>query len=298
MSPRLTPGRILVLSGTAALAVLAIPPTGAQDAAGVQDVGWWSQQPAASAQPEDGVQLTWAAESAQSVAALHVVVPDVEGEVLLVLEETGGLATDRAAVDLCVTTSSWTPANPGAWGDRPTVDCEADPPTLGRDATALEWTGSIDALLAGSAPGDIVGVVLQPQGVPPAAGLPITPPFQLDLSGATLQVLDTGGPPTTAPPATSVTDPTFTDPAVGDPEFAPPDLGGSGFDAGPLPDTPATTVPTVEENDPGDDFVGLGPIDGTSGTGRPWWRVALLVPISLFGGFGAAFARRGLRTLS
>ncbi|MEO6317764.1 MAG: hypothetical protein ABIP36_03170, partial [Acidimicrobiales bacterium] len=61
---------------------------------------------------------------------------------------------------------------------------------------------------------------------------------------------------------------------------------------------PAAIPATSPAADTSDDFVALGPVAGTSGPGRPWWRLALLTPISLVGGFGAAFARRTSRAIS
>jgi hypothetical protein len=287
------PGRALALASVAGLAVLVVPPSRAQDVGGVSDTGWWSQQPGATAKEADGVQLTWAAEAAQSVAAVHVVVPDIDGEVLLVLKEAGGFATDLGGIDLCRTTGSWQPANPGAFAARPAVACTAAPPQMGRDSTALEWTGSLAELLADAEPGDTVGIALLPRGVPPADGLPITTPFQVDLSEPTLRVLDTGLPTTV--PSTAPSDQTVIEPGVGEPGYTPPALGDGGFDVGTVPPAPPVAPPTTAEISEGDDFVALGPIDGTPEPGRPWWRLAVLTPISLAGGFGASVFRKALR---
>lgn len=292
--PVMTPTRVLVLAATAALVVLAVPVSEAQDVGGTGDTGWWSQRLGATAKADDGIEVAWVAEAPQSVAAVEVVVPAAEGEVLLVFEEIGGFSMDRGRIDLCRTTEDWEPANPGAFADAPSVECADVPPELGRDGTALEWTGSLGELLVGATPGQTVGIALLPRGVEPAEGLPVTTPFQVDLAGATLRVLDSGV-PTTAPAVTGpvVTDPVV-DPGVGGPGFTTPDLGTGGFDTGPIPPEPATAPPTTAAISEGDDFVALGPVDGTSGPGRPWWRLALLTPISLVGGVGAALARRNL----
>lgn len=287
------PALAVVVTGVAALGLLAVPVSSAQDVGGVQDGGWWSQRLGASATAADGVEVAWAAEAPQSVAALHIVVPSVEGEVLLVLSEVGGLATDLGGIELCRTTGTWTPADPGSWASRPALACADEPPQLGRDATALEWVGSLADLLAGAAPGDTVGIALLPVGRPPADGLPITVPFQVELAHATLRVLAGPNVPTTAAPP--VTDGVVLPPDVGDPGYTPPALGSGGFDAGPLPEPPAPPTPTTIVDDPADDFVALGPVDGTSGPGRPWWRLALVTPLSLMGGWGAALTRRRLR---
>ncbi len=290
-------GALLVGLG---LGAWAIPSAQATPAAGVQTApalatGWWTTQPLAQPVANGGFEVGWAAEQEQSTAAVRFDTSSVAGgTVFLILKEVGGNATDQGAIVVCGAANTWTPANPGAYADRPAANCAASPHVeLGRDAATKEWAGDISAL-AGS--GGTVSFAVRPTGKPLAAGSPASAPFTVDFASAELRF----EPPTVTTSVTTDTSPpptynTGDGPTYADPGFAYPETG-SGLDTAGLPpvDTAAPVADAVTPTrTPAQPFV-HGPVDLTKGQSRPWGRVLVLTPLSAGIGTLTAAGRRRL----
>lgn len=272
--------RVKAVFAIAVFASLFSAPAGAAPAASITQTGWWSQRPGASAQPDGGFELALAPNEALSIAAIRIDVNAVQlSSALLSITESQAFGSEVAGISACVTTDSWTPANPGAWEDRPTPNCNTST-TLGRRNTG-EWSADISSLLT-------VGtnsIVLVPGSSPDTQGAPV--PYQLGFEKPKL--LATA--PTAPPPDTSGGGSSS---SGGSPTIvSAPDTPPTSQSAGPpavvvAPDpsaTPSAEVPFAAAPASGDD-------DG--GVSRPWWRLALLLPIAALAGAAATVARRGV----
>jgi hypothetical protein len=256
-------------------------------------VGWWTQDPTAAEQPDGGFQVAAAGGQPVSVAAVRFTVPDGATRATLHLQEAeGAVVGPTTALQACPTADQWQPANPGAFADAPKPDC-ATPIELTRDETALTWSGTVPAAVAGSLmilPGETAG-----------GGAPVDPAFQLTFTGAALEVSTGaagGGISAPTPPSPS----SYTAPSGGgSSSFG----GGSSSFAtpGPVSATPttATTVAggataTTVEPTVGEAIQQVG--DGSGGGGgadQPWERLLFLVPLSALTGVAFVYGKRILR---
>jgi hypothetical protein len=299
--------RRLATGAVAAAALLAATtatggPAASQELAAITQVGWWSQRPGATPQPEGGFELAVGlGGQEQSAAALRL---EAGGELtgaVISLDEATAVGAQVAGIRACTTTQAWDDANPGAYDDRPPADCGAAV-ELTRDEAGGFWTGDVTALLD---PDGTTLILLEPVAGEVVGGLPVVPGFQIQFSGAqvlatgTSPAAETGGTPTPVPafeppPGGGVEAPGFDAPAFDGPTFAGPDLATAELDLGaPEPAAPATTQTIGEERpSPTDDLFASGPISGIPGDPRPWWRLVVLVPLSAAVGVGAALGRR------
>ncbi len=273
-------GRVL---GLVACGLWVLPMTSVSAAgAAVTAIGWWSQRPGAAELPEGGFELSLSPAGPLSQAALRIKVDSVQlTSALLELTESSAAGAEVAAVVACTTTDAWTPANPGAWQDAPAPNCARNAP-LSRNFSG-EWSGDIESLLTvGTA-----SIVLVPMSHADTQGAPI--PYQLVFSEARLIATAPEPPAPTAPPsdqAGAEPTPDAQPPAVVGPTDPRPDGAGSS-----PPPVAVQTVAPDTENLP----TVAGDEDDGDATKRPWWRVAILVPLAGMCGAGAVFARRTAR---
>lgn len=163
------------LAGVAGLVVGAFlfvvaPFAGAQDAASLDDSGWWArtnQDPllgqASGADVTPGQLLVEGApEGATAIAALRATLPADTGSPVLTLKVASQLGGDTAILLACQAGSGWTGAHAGPWGAKPNPDCAQSVQGVPSDDGA-EWTFALGPLQFG----DQLNIVLTP-GVDPA----------------------------------------------------------------------------------------------------------------------------------
>lgn len=304
--------------GPAALMMLAWLPTppgvGAQTVAAVQGTAWWSQRPGAAPLPDGGVEVAVGfGGEVQSVAAIAVRVDAPVRTVVLILEESEATGSETADLRVCRTDpGSIRGANPGAWEDRPDVDCSSRVPLVRNESTAA-WSADVTSLLE---VGAATGLAIDPAGREAVPGVPLVPGFSIQLAPPKLLVSaapshPTDDTPTQATPTDGTTGPPPAPLADAwlpglEPEI--PVAVDEGFVAPPLqpvsPDTEAS-MPTTTDVDrqtqvgsgspepvSADDLFATGPVPGAAGDARPWWRLVVLVPLSAVVGLGAALGRR------
>ena len=269
----------------------------AQETAGVtvEEVGWWSSQPTALAQPDNGFQVAAGPQGdAQSVAAIRITIDAThvdDLQVHLVEGDGGAVGTEFGSLRVCTTTAPWTAANPGALADAPVADCTSAA-TLTR-TTDGSWLGDLTAL---APDGGTVSLVIQPQYQPP---VPVGPGMIVTISAGEFAATGSSAPSTTETTAGSFgggdTGPGTSEDlygSFGGGDFSgdfgtgsyvvPPPVGG---DDGSGSTVPPTSTPTTTVDD---DFA-LEPVASGGGESRPWGRLVLLVPLSA--GFGVASVR-------
>lgn len=286
-----------VVTGVLGALVLPGVPARAQAAAEIADTGWWTQNPAPNA-PAGGFEVAEGPQGPLSVAAFHIRVEATTlTQAVLTLSESQVVGTP--ALQVCPTTSTWTPATGGAYSAAPTPNC-ATSVTMTRNATGAVDTADIRKLI-GPGPTTVSLMV-----VPLPGAAPVQVPFDATFSAATMladgdiqpAAADTG--PASGSSDTSGSSFGFdTSPpaAVG---VAPsPDLGAAPFPA--LSSTPspadqqAAAAPAQE--------VGRFPTTGQvglpkgHGANQPWGRAWVFAIVALAVGALAAFARRWLHTL-
>jgi hypothetical protein len=137
--------RIVGALAAAAVLVLAVPHAAS---AGVDTVGWFTRNPAASA-PEGGVQVANAPDGVVSYAAISVT---EEGDTItratLTLKEEGqGLNAAGATLRACPAAGTFS-AGQGALADGPKADCAVGSVELTRDGEGV-WTADVTSVLTG-----------------------------------------------------------------------------------------------------------------------------------------------------
>lgn len=266
-----------------------VGPAGAQNPP--EAVGWWSSDPTAQSEPEGGFQVAAALGRPTSVAALRFSTPSGTTSATLTLTETGGFVTDTSAVQVCVTTEPWQPANPGAMDDAPMPDC-ASPVPLARDGTT--WTAQVAPLLPSI--GGERSLMIVPGGES-EGGAPVDPGFRVSFADATLTVVAAPGTTTSSTSTTLYTAP----PPSGSGSSS---SGGGSFTPPRAVTPPAATTPvtqpasapaaTGDAFQPPDLAAGATPGDDGGGADQPWERLLFLVPISAALGVGAVQLRKQL----
>jgi hypothetical protein len=282
----------------AALVVLPLASAGiaaALDGDPPSNVGWWSSEPGASAQPEGGFMVSAIGGSATSVAAVRFSTPSgVVSANLSLQEASGGFVTPATALEVCVTTDPWQPANPGAMADAPKPDC-TNKIDLTRDQASLVWSADVSSLMPtlGGEP----SLMIVP-GETPGGGSPLDPGFRIVFSEAKLALVSAPGTTSPSPPASGGTPTDFSDPGSSA-SYDPGSAGGSISGIGAVTPTTAapaatsTTIKQAEAFSPPQLAKGASP--GGGGADQPWWRLLFLVPISALIGVGTVFARRVLQ---
>lgn len=282
----------LVVAACAAVALLPVPAPPASASATIADVGWWSRQPGAAAKPAGGFEVAEAPDDDVSVAALRIRVPDRLARAMLVLRETGGVRPESAALRVCVTTASWTPANPGAFAQRPAANCAGGGIALARASTGGTWVADVRNVLPA---GSTVSLMIVP--APPASGLPVDG-FQVAFAGA---VLDAEAVEDDEDDGSSLAGPVSSSPSSSPPTFGfgfggEVDAGLPGFDIPLSTDTSGDPAVESADGDPGGQPAFRPPTRAAvqAGPGTPWGRLPALVVLAAFVGAAAAFARRFL----
>jgi hypothetical protein len=268
---------------------------GALDGSPPSNVGWWSQDPSASAQPDGGFQVSGVAANPVSVAAVRFSTPSGVTSASLTLQESGGFVTPATGLQVCKTTAPWEPANPGAYADAPAPDCNGAV-ALERDADSKVWSASVGTLLP-SIGGDASLMIVPAETA--GGGSPVDPGFQVTFSGAALAVVSAPG--TTTGPSTTFSSDSFGGSGGGS--------GGGGFGSStfsaPGPVSPTSTLaPTTPDTAPGDAAPASGDAfkppslaaGATPGSGggadQPWARLLFIVPLSALIGVAVVYAKR------
>jgi hypothetical protein len=301
----------------------------ATDPATITAVSWWTLATAAP-KPAGGFQVAQSANGSEmSVAAVKVKVNLAKlGSALLVLNEANtSLRSDGAGMLACLTTTNWTPGNPGLWSDVPPRDCKRTIQMV-HSSTLKTWSADLLPFLNGQT--GTVGVMFIP-GAPPPGSIPIPTLESLPVAIPSLPIPVVGGVPIPPPiPALPAPLPPVDYPelpasvpapvqigymidinsaqigalpplaslaATGD--FDGGDnglLGGSGFDSlggeSGLSGTAAVTPPLAPSGSTADASP-PAPLVLTGHAGRPWGRAwGLLLLAGLIGAGGAVVRRQ------
>lgn len=115
---------------------------------------------------------------------------------LFVLNEASSSnRADGAGMFACLTTSDWTPADPGLWTDLPKRDCSKQVQMV-RSATQQAWSANLLPLLSGKT--GVVSVMFLP-GAPPPGSIQVPSLSNLPISLPSLPVPVVGGVPLPPP---------------------------------------------------------------------------------------------------
>lgn len=140
--------RFLGAVGAAVILVLAVPHPAF---AGVENVGWFTRNPAASA-PEGGIQVANAPDGIVSFGAVSVFeTGDEISRATLTLTESGqALNASGATLRACVAAGSF-PSRKGTLAEGPKADCASGSVALTRGEGGV-WTGDVTSVLQGDKP--------------------------------------------------------------------------------------------------------------------------------------------------
>lgn len=258
--------------------VVLSPAATAAEAAAITAVGWWSQRPGATELPAGSFEVALLPNAPQSIAALRVEVKAAPlTSALLELTEAEQVLGEVARVQACPTNDDWTPANPGAWGDAPVADCEGSSTVLGRNADGT-WTADVESLLRGGSTSLVIVPVVEVSDQQQSAA------FQVTFARARL----VGSAPSESTPAPATPAPSFEPTTPTEPIAA---------GTVPAPDVAPVTTSLPTGTPPAATPAGTSfaaPAE-PAGEPKPWWRLAVGVPVSLAAGGAAVFVRRWLR---
>jgi hypothetical protein len=280
---------VAVLFGLLAVA----RPAAAEGEPAVVAVGWWTQDPAASA-PDGGFAVGAGPGGALTVAAVRVDIgADGVLDARLVAPEAGGLPPELAFIRVCVAADSWSPAAGGSLNEAPAAECASGETGFERDPGNGVWSADVTSLLAGRS--GVVSLTL----IPASAGVDPLPPVAFELGF--------GPPSTTGTARTAATGSAEPPPPEEAPtplpalEPLPPPLLDLDIAAAPLPSTPAVgPAPTVPTASPAPVVPAPTPlVRHAADNGPRSWRIAqgaLFVLVSaaagVLAGAGHRFRRR------
>lgn len=193
---------------TAGFGIWLAAPTASATAMAVE-VGTWTRNPAPPPPPEGGLAVANSIDGPVTISAIRFQVDDGNGTVLR-LQQVDAVAPAGAAVQACVTTSTWAPAVNGEFASAPEAACD-----LGAVALAAQpdgsWSADITRLLSASD-----SIVLLPAPQAPAV-------FSLSFEPPAVETT-TPSPPTTQQPAS---DPPASSPSSAGDTFGGVEPGGS-----------------------------------------------------------------------
>jgi hypothetical protein len=263
----------------------ATPVSGAVDA-----VGWWSSRATAMAQPEGGFEVASAPDgAAQSVAAVNIRVDIATMKTLqITLTESTSVGSQLAHIRACAAAPGWSPANPGAFDQAPSMDCGVAVDLA--HTSAGTWVGNIATLVPNGGTASIGFVPVADSPAPVGTGLLV------DITGVNIagqgDVVErtvTPEPGSDPDPALNSYDPSasgFNDTPIINLDPGTITNPGNAFE---LPDSTATTVPAFAAQK---DLTST--LKAKSGPTRPWIRLVWLTPLSAAIGVGVVFGRRFL----
>lgn len=288
----------LVVTTVASLAALLLigASAGAQEAGPVgvtvDQVGWWTARPAATATEDGGFEVaTNGAGEAQSVAAAQLTIAaDAVDSFSITLTESSAFA-EFGSIAVCRTVGLWIAENPGTLEDAPEADCSTRV-NLTRTTDDGTWLGDITPLVRD---GGMVSLAFVPEYRPPT---PLGPGMVVRIAEIGTEATGTAATPdTTAPTTTSQAPATTVAPAgPSSGTQAPPTPPPTAAPAAPtgaeaLP-SPTTTVYDTQPIAEDEEFFTLGPVEQGASESKPWFRLLLLVPLSAALGAGAVRIRR------
>lgn len=301
-SRRRFPLLVAAATAIASLATLAAfdaaVPVAAQGVdATVTQVGWWTDKPLANEVGDGGFEVSTGPDGTPDAVAAFTV--DIAATSVtaaeIVLHEAAAVA-EFSSLKLCPTSVPWDAADPGAFDDAPEPDCATAFVNLTRTIDTQLWFGDVTPLLTD---GGTVSVMVLPEYAPPAP-LPLGSGMLVRVDSIELAVEGSSAPATTTSTTLDFTTPgggnTFDD----NPDsslgggFTPPSGGGvdlGSVGGGPVDDLGSNPPPDPVEASNDDEFFTLGPVESTAGKARPWWRLALILPLSAAAGLGSSKAR-------
>ena len=261
-------------------------PAGASPVAGtVTSVGWWTSRATASPQPAGGFEVASGPDgSAQSVAAMNVNVDIATLSALHVtLTESTSVGNQLAHLRVCLAAPGWTPANPGALADAPTMDCATKVELV--HTNHRTWEGDISPLIPQGGTASLGVVAVSDSPAPVGTGLVV------DVASVALRGDGTIVDRTVVPPPSASTD--F--PSAPDNSY--------------IVDTPIINLDPGSRSNPGNGFeipsssasaanqtAGSRDLTSTTkpaaGRARPWFRLLFLVPLSALVGIGSVYGQR------
>jgi hypothetical protein len=278
-----------------------------QAGASVAETGWWSRQP--SGTPGSSFEVARSPDGDLSVAAFRI---RAEGTVTSAqLQLTQLQAAGQPSLQVCVTSSAWTTAAPGAWEARPIPTCGATPVRFTRNDVANTWNADIVSFLSAGQPTVSLMVVpapdesitVPPALPPPPVGVPVAPPvtlpppstipaqtpvplpFTISFSGSLLVASGTAATPSGGGADVPVLD--TNDLQSSDSFFATPEVPTFGEQA-------AAAPAQVEGRFPQRGDVGA---PGGDGAHQPWGRTPLFALAAAAIGAATTFGRQRLRDL-
>lgn len=242
----------------------------------VDDVGWWTRNPLASA-PDGGFAVASAPDGPTTVAAIRIDVG--AGLSNLVIGAPPASGAEVASVQVCVTGDAWSAESGGALADAPAAACEGEAVPFAEAGDA--WRADVSSLVAGRQGAVSLALV-------PAGSLPFDATFE---APTVIRATPTASSsPTSSTPTTVAFVPPTANPAPG---FSPAPVNDN-FSV-PAPTTPpatvatlpdatgaaTTTVPTDDQPEtvPFDIAAGIG-LEDVETAGARWGEAGFLVLIS------------------
>ncbi|MHB8465242.1 MAG: hypothetical protein ACYDH6_04285 [Acidimicrobiales bacterium] len=274
----MTRRRLLMLCGVLALPFTLSAAHAETVAARITAVSWWSRQPGATAQPAGGFQISYGVDGIDSVAALRVEIAATSGlHVTLTLTEASGGGSSRAAMRVCTTTGTWTMANPGAYQQAPPADCR-HAVSLTHSPTTATWAADVSSLATA---GKTANVMVVP--VSQAVGGQVDTGFTVTVKKAAVAATGSTAPTDTAPKVGAATGPTTT-------VVVATTVPAAAAIVAETPTTPSITSAPASANLPAIASPVFSPqiVHHT----KPWWRLALFVPVAALAGVGAVALRQ------
>ena len=282
---------------------------GAQEAAAVAGVGYWTDNPAVTP-PEGGIAVgARPGGSPDAVAAVRVsLLSKSITSATLILQESGGVGQSNGALKVCTTPNQWKTGR-GPSAEAPKAECGSEA-KLERNATTGTWAGDIKNLLSAAGTQSTVSLMVVPASggaVPVGFQITFQPP-QVQAEGESSASQFEAGPGFSSDEfssdefssGSSSSDSSFSTGFSGSTstfaDFAAP-MTGAEEESAAAP-VEATVAPVVGE---GDDQVAVGlparPAALTDEQGRPVAQGIFFVLVAAGVGAIAGFGRNRLRRL-
>lgn len=138
--------RLLAVAAAAVALVLVVPPAAT---AGVNSVGWFTRNPAASA-PEGGLQVANAPDGVVSFGAISALEDGKSiSSATVTLKETGQQVNNTSATLRACRAAGSFKSGRGTFAQGPKADCDLGSVEVTRDASGT-WTGDVTSLVAGA----------------------------------------------------------------------------------------------------------------------------------------------------
>jgi hypothetical protein len=161
-----------VLGGVLVLSVVVAP--GAHAEVPVSQVGWWTRSPTPPTVPEGGISVAAAPDGPLTVGAVLLDAGGGASGASVRLVETGGEGQQLGGLQVCPTSSAWSPAEAGAMADAPKDDCASATVAMARGDDGT-WTADVQSLVDGKT--GPVGLIVLPAAGSVAFQVTFAPPI-------------------------------------------------------------------------------------------------------------------------